>query len=97
MRDSLVEITEWSNGGLAARLFRCRVDNVDFDYPGALTFRPLALDPATLPPLDTVANVGREGRNRASQPREPSAHSCARPAVAGACASGHRGHRAWHP
>ena len=61
MRDSLVEITEWSDGGLAARLFRCRVDNVDFDYPGALTFRPLALDLATLPPLDTVANVEAYG------------------------------------
>ena len=61
MRDSLVEITEWSNGGLAARLFRCRVDNQDFEYPDAMRFFPLALDLAKLPPLDTAANVEAYG------------------------------------
>jgi hypothetical protein len=61
MRDALVEITEWANGGIAARLFRCRVDNVDVEIPGALTFRPLALDLSALPPLDTVANVEAYG------------------------------------
>ncbi|WP_375778889.1 CHAT domain-containing protein [Bradyrhizobium sp. ma5] len=59
MRDALVEITEWTGGGLAARLFRCRVDNQDFEYPDALTWQPLTLDP--LPPLDTVANVEAYG------------------------------------
>lgn len=61
MRDSLVEITEWSNGGLAARLFRCRVDNKDFEYPDMLKFVPLALDLTALPPLDTAANVQAYG------------------------------------
>lgn len=61
MRDALVEITEWAGGGLAARLFRCRVDNQDFEYPDALTFQPLTLDLATLPPLDTVTNVEAYG------------------------------------
>lgn len=67
MRDALVEITEWAGGGLAARLFRCRVDNLDFEYPDALTFQPLTLDPAKLPPLDTVANVEAYGTKICSE------------------------------
>jgi hypothetical protein len=61
MRDALVEITEWANGGLAARLFRCRVDNQDFEYPDAMNFHPLSLDLNLLPPLDTAANVEAYG------------------------------------
>jgi hypothetical protein len=61
IRDALVEIAEESNGGLAARLFRCRLDNASIDYPNARKFFPLLLDPATLPPLDTIANVEKYG------------------------------------
>lgn len=61
IRDAVVEITEESNGGLAARLLRCRLDSALIDYPNAQKFRPLQLDPATLPPLDTSANVEQYG------------------------------------
>jgi CHAT domain-containing protein len=61
VRDALVEIAEESTGGLAARLLRCRVDNVSIDYPNARKFFHLQLDPATLPPLNTSANVEQYG------------------------------------
>jgi CHAT domain len=61
MREAVVEIVEESTGRLAARLFRCRDGNQPIDRQDAMKLFPLLLDPATLPPLDTSANVANYG------------------------------------
>jgi hypothetical protein len=72
VRDSIVEIAEESNGNLAVRLFRCRLDDANVEYPNGRKFFPFNINPATLPPLDTSANVEDYGnRIRAALANHP--------------------------
>jgi hypothetical protein len=61
MRDTVVEIVQESNGGLAMRLLRCRNGVAKVDYPNAMKFVALSLVAANMPKLDTSANVAKYG------------------------------------